>query len=269
MQLALIVCVAACWPPPALALRLPLGPWSGRVGTGGIASTVGAPGAPIVPIASRGLRRFQPKLGFYEAVELMDKSVQVVKRIPKFDCSSGAGRLSVPQQHLASVLDDAGRAERDRTGMPPVGPLLRAHQVGKKAVGQLPDAALLGALVLVSNELIKREYTSKFTALSPYIRDLANSTLAELNTKLETLSELEWYDIASPHRKPMCTCLSRCRVLGGASTSCNAENSEPNPDPYLRPTSTTVHTIYTHNHEGPWRTSWRKRRTRCQHGRWR
>jgi hypothetical protein len=126
----------------------------------------------------------------------MDKSLSVVKRIPKFDCSSGAGRLSVPQQHLASVLNDAGRGERDRTGLELLGPLLRVHQVGKKAVGQLPNAALLGALVLVSNELIKREYTSKSATLPPYIRDLANSTLAELDTKLKTLSELEWYDRA-------------------------------------------------------------------------
>jgi hypothetical protein len=184
------------------------------------------PAASSVHVASRGLRRFQSELGFYEAVELMDKCLKVAKRIPKFDCSSGAGRLSVPQQHLASALNDAGRGERDRTGLAPLGPLLRVHEVGKKAVGQLPNAALLGALVLVSNELIKREYTSKSTTLPPYIRDIANSTLAELDTKLKTLSEIEWYDKAI--KTPLKPSYSGQEIY--LLTCCSTDNSGPNSD---------------------------------------
>jgi len=125
-------------------------------------------------------------LGFFEAVELIEKTIQTAKRIPRFDCSSGAWDLSLPSQHFEEAEAEASQQ------LPPVGPILRVHQVGKRVVSTMPDTALLGVLVLVSNELIRREYDSKSTTLPAYIRDLANSTLSELDLKLETLSELEW-----------------------------------------------------------------------------
>lgn len=70
--------------------------------------------------------------------------------------------------------------------------LLLAHQMGKKVVKNLPDAALLGVMVLILSELLQRETKTNFVRLPPVLRAIVNETAEELDTKLEYLSSMQW-----------------------------------------------------------------------------
>ena len=71
--------------------------------------------------------------------------------------------------------------------------VLVAHQLGKKVVRQLPDAALLGVLVLIASELLQRGVSqNKFSSLPPVLLEIANTTVLELDAKLEYLSSVRW-----------------------------------------------------------------------------
>ena len=70
--------------------------------------------------------------------------------------------------------------------------ILLAHQMGKKLIKQLPDAALLGFLVLTASELLRREVDTNFVQLPPILRGAVNATASELEEKLEYLSSLKW-----------------------------------------------------------------------------
>ena len=106
------------------------------------------------------------------------------------DFSAGAVALSTPRDELPlSAYLMPGKNVSDQTPPPPAVLYL---QMGKRAVKRVPDGALLGLLVLISTELLQREVSTKSTRLPPLVRDLANSTLEELDQKLELLSRLEW-----------------------------------------------------------------------------
>lgn len=70
--------------------------------------------------------------------------------------------------------------------------LLLAHQMGRKIVKGLPDAALLGVLVLILSELLQRETKTNFVRLPPVLRSIVNETAEELDQKLEYLSSMQW-----------------------------------------------------------------------------
>lgn len=70
--------------------------------------------------------------------------------------------------------------------------LLLAHQMGRKIVKNLPDAALLGVLVLILSELLQRETKMNFVRLPPVLRAFVNETAEELDQKLEYLSSMQW-----------------------------------------------------------------------------
>jgi len=75
--------------------------------------------------------------------------------------------------------------------------LLWVHQVGKRVVRKVPDTALLGVLVLVAAELLRRGVKANRDTMPPLLRDFAETTITELDTKLEQLSSLEWQVRAS------------------------------------------------------------------------
>ena len=70
--------------------------------------------------------------------------------------------------------------------------LLLAHQTGRNIVKSLPDPALLGILVLILSELLKRETKMNFIRLPPPLRAIVNETADELDQKLEFLSSMQW-----------------------------------------------------------------------------
>ena len=119
----------------------------------------------------------------------LDKFKKLRKRI-RFDISAGYGSISSPEETESNlelltpeVLDEI---------LLPKSPVLWAHQVGKRVVRKVPDTALLGVLVLISSELLRRAVNSNSETLPPVIREFAKATILELDTKLEILSSLEW-----------------------------------------------------------------------------
>lgn len=137
----------------------------------------------------------------FKVVTILESTVQTIRTLAKWDLSCGASELSDP---IYSIQYDESFPFSSTSSTPllkafinnkyndqsttKTTPVLRVHQVGKKVVKTLPDAALLGVLVLVANELLQREYTGKASTLPVYLRDIANSTLYELDSKLEKLS---------------------------------------------------------------------------------
>jgi hypothetical protein len=106
----------------------------------------------------------------------------------KIDISAGCGSISSPEPSFLSSLST--ELIDDRTA--PVSPVLWAHQVGKKVVRKVPDTALLGVLVLIASELLRRGINTNSDTLPPVVREFANATIVELDAKLEKLSSLEW-----------------------------------------------------------------------------
>ena len=110
-----------------------------------------------------------------------------LKKVIKFDISAGYGSISSPIDPTDPDLDLLDVEVITRKS-----PVLWAHQVGRKYVQKVPDKALLGGLVLIASELLKRGVKNEKLILSPRVREIANMTSAELDTKLEMLSSLEW-----------------------------------------------------------------------------
>lgn len=67
----------------------------------------------------------------------------------------------------------------------------RVHQLGKSAVRRMPDHILLGSLLLISTELLKREIVNKPT-YPLALRELVDKTLNELDSKIQQLSSFNW-----------------------------------------------------------------------------
>jgi hypothetical protein len=102
-----------------------------------------------------------------------------------FDCSAGAFAISTPDDHdYLPVIEQKNETE--------VTPILWAHQTGRKLIRKAPDNALLGLLVLIGSELIRREVDYKADVVPNLVRDIANTTVYELDSKLELLSSLQW-----------------------------------------------------------------------------
>ena len=110
-----------------------------------------------------------------------------LKKVVKFDISAGYGSISSPIDPTDPDLDLLDVEVITRKS-----PVLWAHQVGRKYVQKVPDKALLGGLVLIASELLKRGVKNEKLILSPRVREIANMTSAELDSKLEMLSSLEW-----------------------------------------------------------------------------
>ena len=110
-----------------------------------------------------------------------------LRKAVKFDVSAGYGSISSPIVQTDPDLDLLDVEVITRKS-----PVLWAHQVGRKYVQKVPDKALLGGLVLIASELLKRGIKNEKLILSPRVREIANMTSAELDSKLEMLSSLEW-----------------------------------------------------------------------------
>ena len=115
----------------------------------------------------------------------------------KLDFTAGASSISLPaheeriEYENIIVFNDINQTDllKSTSSAPPI---LVAHQLGKKVVRKLPNAALLGVLVLVSSELLQREINNKAYQLPPLLQEIANTTVLELDSKLEFLSSLQW-----------------------------------------------------------------------------
>ena len=117
-------------------------------------------------------------------------NLNVLRKRLKFDIAAGYSSISSPEETepdinylLADIMDEK---------LGPKSPVLWAHQVGKRVVRKVPDTALLGVLVLIASELLRRGVNSNSETLPPLIREFANATIIELDLKLEMLSSLEW-----------------------------------------------------------------------------
>ena len=128
-------------------------------------------------------------------VEQFVKRVRLVVEGADIDMTAGAASLSSPDSHmympLSSLTLEESQVLGENEDKPPT-PAVLYLQMGKRAVKKVPDSALLGMLVVISTELLQREVSTKRSRLPSIIGDLANSTLEELDTKLEILSKLQW-----------------------------------------------------------------------------
>lgn len=108
------------------------------------------------------------------------------------DFTAGAGAISASEMYQP-ILDGKPYFPLIKNstiaGQPPV---LVVHQLGKKVVKTLPDSALLGVLVLIASELLQREVNTNSLKLPPVLQDIANTTIFELDSKLQFLSSLQW-----------------------------------------------------------------------------
>jgi hypothetical protein len=113
------------------------------------------------------------------------------------DFSAGAVQLSNPDKDTIPLVEVQKKrvngteidAPDDDYNKPP---LLLTHQMGRRVVKRLPDAALLGIIVLILSELLQRETKTNFVRLPPVLRAIVNETAGELDTKLEFLSSMQW-----------------------------------------------------------------------------
>lgn len=70
--------------------------------------------------------------------------------------------------------------------------LLKVHQVSAKLLRKVPDYALIGAFTLIITELLKREVAKQLIVLPPKMQEFMNKTMIELDTKLETITSLQF-----------------------------------------------------------------------------
>ena len=136
------------------------------------------------------------KLKSIDWLEVISRSNDIIINIKKLkdvkiDFTAGASSISLPSDDriIESYNEIMIFGNNTSVQQPPI---LVAHQLGKKVVRKLPSAALLGALVLISSELLQREINTKSYQLPPLLQEIANSTVFELDTKLEYLSALKW-----------------------------------------------------------------------------
>ena len=106
----------------------------------------------------------------------------------KVDFSAGCGGISSPYRDESECYDDVIQICEEI----PKSPILWAHQLGRNAVQKAPDKALLGGLVLIASELLRRGVNNEKYPLPPQIKEFAHTTSIELDTKLEMLSSLNW-----------------------------------------------------------------------------
>jgi len=118
-------------------------------------------------------------------------TIKKIKDI-KLDFTAGASSISLPAHEKRIEYESIIVFNNNTDLLQSSPPILVAHQLGKKVVRKLPNAALLGVLVLVSSELLQREINNKSYQLPPLLQEIANSTALELDTKLEFLSSLKW-----------------------------------------------------------------------------
>lgn len=57
---------------------------------------------------------------------------------------------------------------------------------------KVPDYALIGAFTLIITELLKREVAKQLIVLPPKMQEFMNKTMIELDTKLETITSLQF-----------------------------------------------------------------------------
>ena len=116
------------------------------------------------------------------------------------DLSSGCGDISSPDgrpvheslvAHRRALLTEESVSNSIEM-VQPAGEILWVHQMGKQVVQKVPDTALLGVLVIVAAELLRRGVNANRDTLPPVVRDFAETTILELDMKLETLSALDW-----------------------------------------------------------------------------
>ena len=121
----------------------------------------------------------------------IDYAFGLIERISqiKVDFSNGAYELSSPD-----IIESINEVDivLNSTEITRPSTLLRFHQISKRIIRKVPDNALLGMLVLTAAELLQREMNSKAPTLPSLLRDLANTTISELDIKLETLTKLQW-----------------------------------------------------------------------------
>jgi hypothetical protein len=136
------------------------------------------------------------KLKSIDWLEVISRSNDIIINIKKLkdikiDFTAGASSISLPSNdRIIESYNEIMIFGNTSTIQQP--PILVVHQLGKKVVRKLPSAALLGALVLISSELLQREINTKSYQLPPLLQEIANSTVFELDTKLEYLSALKW-----------------------------------------------------------------------------
>lgn len=118
---------------------------------------------------------------------------------PNLDFSAGAWSISssmISEDEQIKKMNDQSNAlssiDITRSSVTKQSSLLRVHQLGKQVIKKIPDYALLGVLVLISSELLQREVNSKSSNIPVIFRDVANTTVLELDTKLELLTQLKW-----------------------------------------------------------------------------
>eukprot|EP01035_Chromulina_nebulosa_P019334 gene19334-25198_t len=129
----------------------------------------------------------------------VDSVILTIRSIKSFDIdlTAGASMISSPNYNnipITSTIDYVSNVSiitDDEVNIKP-SPLLRIHQLGKRAAKRLPDNVLLGVLVLIATELLEREIYYKSPSVPLAFRELANVTMIELNSKLEMLSQMQW-----------------------------------------------------------------------------
>ena len=127
-------------------------------------------------------------LAVFKEVQLTADKIDRLWKTVKFDIAAGYGAISSPAIDASALEPELSTFEV----IPRKSPVLWAHQVSKRAVQKAPDKALLGGFVLIASELLRRGVNSEKYPLPPLLREFANTTSTELDSKLEMLSSLEW-----------------------------------------------------------------------------
>lgn len=164
---------------------------------------------------TQNLKFPKPKLpNLFQIIEYYDRVIDKIEDLNRLDFSAGAYELSKPDVTVSTNYPSLNEMNNlfntnyslnsslstdfdDKTIIyegEPVrrSPLLRIHRFGKKAIKNVPDNALLGILILIASELLQREVSYKSPNIPLAFRDVANTTVFELDSKLEKLSELKW-----------------------------------------------------------------------------
>lgn len=139
-----------------------------------------------------------PRTRLIALVGITDTAIEKLQslRLNEIDLSCGA--VCVSSVHRWEVHCRDQQVVRAKENFPDLKPnrnksnLRRAYQLGSKAVKKVPEYALVGALVLIGTELVKREVARQTTFLPPVLQDFANRTIFELDNKLDLLMELEF-----------------------------------------------------------------------------
>ena len=141
-----------------------------------------------------GIKTSTKPANWIKILSEVDNTLRHLNKLRKhvrLDISAGYGSISSPEKAEAN-LDILSIDILESSIVIPKSPVLWAHQVGKRVVRKVPDTALLGVLVLIASELLRRGVNSNSDTLPPLIREFANATIIELDAKLEMLSSLEW-----------------------------------------------------------------------------